>query len=156
MCSSDLQQVPNEFWPHHGSLSKEIRSETEVALKQKERPATAICTNTLELGIDIGAVKSVAQIGPPPSVASLRQRLGRSGRRKGEPAILRGYCIEDAIGSRMSLQSELRLGTVKMAAMISLLLEGWFEPPMAHGAHLSTLVQQVLSFVAQKIGRAHV
>jgi len=150
MC--EAQQVPNEFWPHHGSLSKELRSETEAALKQKERPATAICTNTLELGIDIGAVKSVAQIGPPPSVASLRQRLGRSGRRKGEPAILRGYCIEDAIGTHMSLESELRLGTVKMAAMISLLLEGWFEPPMSHGAHLSTLVQQVLSFVAQNGG----
>ena len=59
---ADLQ-VPNEFWPHHGSLSKEIRSETEAALKQKELPATAICTSTLELGIDIGAVKSVAQIG---------------------------------------------------------------------------------------------
>lgn len=150
LCES--QQVPNEFWPHHGSLSKEIRSETEAALKQKERPATAICTNTLELGIDIGAVKSVAQIGPPPSVASLRQRLGRSGRRKGEPAILRGYCIEDAIGAKPSLDTELRLGTVRMAAMISLLLDGWFEPPMSAGAHLSTLVQQMLSFIAQNGG----
>lgn len=146
------QQVPNEFWPHHGSLSKEIRAETEAALKQKERPATAICTNTLELGIDIGAVKSVAQIGPPPSVASLRQRLGRSGRRKGEPAILRGYCVEDALGGKPSLETELRLKTLQMVAMISLLLEGWFEPPTAHGAHLSTLIQQVLSFVAQNGG----
>jgi ATP-dependent Lhr-like helicase len=146
------QQVPNEFWPHHGSLSKEIRAETEAALKQKERPATAICTNTLELGIDIGAVKSVAQIGPPPSVASLRQRLGRSGRRKGEPAILRGYSIEDAIGGKPSLATELRLDTVQMIAMISLLLEGWFEPPRSQGAHLSTLVQQMLSYVAQNGG----
>ena len=150
LCES--QKVPNEFWPHHGSLSKEIRAETEIALKQKERPATAICTNTLELGIDIGAVKSVAQIGPPHSVASLRQRLGRSGRRKGEPAILRGYCVEDAPGARESIATALRLDTVKMAAMISLLLEGWFEPPMAHGAHLSTLVQQMLSFIAQNGG----
>jgi ATP-dependent Lhr-like helicase len=39
-----------------------------------------------------------------------------------------------------------------MVAMISLLLEGWFEPPAAHGAHLSTLVQQVLSHVAQNGG----
>lgn len=148
----DTQQVPNEFWPHHGSLSKEIRSETEAALKQKERPATAICTNTLELGIDIGAVKSVAQIGPPPSVASLRQRLGRSGRRKGEPAVLRGYCIEDAIGSKPSIATELRLGTIQMVAMISLLLEGWFEPPMSKGAHLSTLIQQMLSYIAQNGG----
>lgn len=148
----ETNQVPNEFWPHHGSLSKEIRAETEEALKQKERPASAICTNTLELGIDIGAVKSVAQIGPPPSVASLRQRLGRSGRRKGEPAILRGYCVEDAIAARASLATVLRLGTVKMAAMISLLVEGWFEPPLARGGHFSTLIQQVLSHIAQNGG----
>lgn len=150
MC--EAQGVPNEFWPHHGSLSKEIRADTEAALKQKERPATAICTNTLELGIDIGAVKSVAQIDPPPSVASLRQRLGRSGRRKGEPTVLRGYCVENALGNTPSIATELRLETVQMVAMISLLLEGWFEPPVANGAHLSTLIQQMLSFIAQNGG----
>lgn len=150
MCESE--RVPNEFWPHHGSLSKEIRAETEAALKQKELPATAICTNTLELGIDIGAVKCVAQIGPPPSVASLRQRLGRSGRRKGEPAILRGYCIEDALGPRASLRDKLRLDTVQTAAMISLLVDKWFEPPRVQGVHLSTLVQQLLSAIAQRGG----
>lgn len=144
--------VPSEFWPHHGSLSKEIRSDTEAALKQKERPATAICTNTLELGIDIGAVKSVAQVGAPPSVASLRQRLGRSGRRKGEPAILRGYSTELELDLRSNLKQSLRLETFEMVAMISLLVERWFEPPRANGAHLSTLVQQVLSFVAQNGG----
>lgn len=145
----ERNQVPNEFWPHHGSLSKEIRAETEAALKQKEVPASAICTNTLELGIDIGAVKSVAQIGAAPSVASLRQRLGRSGRRKGEPAILRGYCIEDAIGVGSSFSTELRLGTVQIVAQITLLLEKWFEPPRSNGAHLSTLIQQILSSIAQ-------
>jgi ATP-dependent Lhr-like helicase len=145
-------KVPNEFWPHHGSLSKEIRSETEFALKQREQPATAICTNTLELGIDIGAVKSVAQIGPPPSVASLRQRMGRSGRRKGEPAILRAFCVEMALGGKPSLSTELRLETLQMAAIIELLLEGWFEPPKAQGKHYSTLVQQILSFISQNGG----
>lgn len=145
----EQNKVPQEFWPHHGSLSKEIRAETEAALKQKEVPATAICTNTLELGIDIGAVKSVVQIGPPPSVASLRQRLGRSGRRAGEPAILRGYCIEDAIDVHSGFGTQLRLGLVQTIAMISLLLEGWFEPPVTQGAHLSTLVQQILSAIAQ-------
>lgn len=150
MC--EQRKVPNEFWPHHGSLSKEIRTETEAALKQKELPATAICTNTLELGIDIGAVKSVGQIGPPPSVASLRQRLGRSGRRKGEPAILRGYSVEDAIGPNANLREKLRLDTLQMAAMISLLAEKWFEPPRVQGLHLSTLVQQLLSSIAQTGG----
>ncbi|MDO8276680.1 MAG: DEAD/DEAH box helicase [Burkholderiaceae bacterium] len=150
LCESE--KVPNEFWPHHGSLSKEIRTETEAALKQKELPATAICTNTLELGIDIGAVKSVCQIGPPPSVASLRQRLGRSGRRKGEPAILRGYCVEDEVGERASIRDKLRLDTVQTAAMILLLVDRWFEPPRVQGVHLSTLVQQLLSAIAQKGG----
>jgi ATP-dependent Lhr-like helicase len=142
-------QVPNEFWPHHGSLSKEIRYETEAALKQRERPATAVCTSTLELGIDIGAVKSVVQVGTPPSVASLRQRLGRSGRREGEPAILRGYIIEDALDEKADLETRLRLDTVQTAAVISLLLEHWFEPPAVQGAHYSTLVQQLLSSIAQ-------
>ncbi|GAB6196716.1 DEAD/DEAH box helicase [Lysobacter xanthus] len=145
-------KVPNEFWPHHGNLSKEIRHDTELALKQREQPATAICTSTLELGIDIGAVKSVAQIGTPPSVASLRQRLGRSGRRDGEPAILRGFVIEEALGSNSDLATRLRIDTVQMAATISLLLANWFEPPVTHGAHHSTLVQQLVSLIAQTGG----
>ncbi|MCX2892535.1 DEAD/DEAH box helicase [Stenotrophomonas lactitubi] len=146
---SEQDGRPREFWPHHGSLSKEIRSDTEAALKQKGRPASAICTNTLELGIDIGAVKSIAQIGPPPSVASLRQRLGRSGRRPGEPAVLRGYVIEDSIDAESTLKTRLRLDTVQSTACVLLLLERWFEPPSVNGLHLSTLVQQLLSSIAQ-------
>lgn len=143
------EKVPNEFWPHHGSLSKEIREETEAALKQKERPATAICTSTLELGIDIGSVKSVVQIGPPPSVASLRQRLGRSGRRKGEPAILRGFATEFELSAKSGLSVLLREGLVQMVAMVQLLVEGWYEPIPVTGLHGSTLVQQILSSLAQ-------
>lgn len=145
----EQHRLPKEFWPHHGNLSKELREETEDALKQRERPATAICTNTLELGIDIGAVKSIVQIGTPPSVASLRQRLGRSGRRNGEPAILRGCVVEGALDGKSDLGTRLRLDTVQTTAAVSLLLEHWFEPPTVHGAHYSTLVQQLLSSIAQ-------
>jgi len=141
--------VPNEFWPHHGNLSKEIREETELALKQTERPVTAICTSTLELGIDIGPVKSVVQVGPPPSVASLRQRLGRSGRRKGEPMILRSYCIEDQLTAKSGISVRLRTGLVTTIAMIRLLTQGWCEPVSTTKIHASTLVQQTLSLLAQ-------
>jgi ATP-dependent Lhr-like helicase len=79
----------------------------------------------------------------------LRQRLGRSGRREGEPAILRGYLIEDALDEQSGLATRLRLDTVQTAAAISLLLENWFEPPVTNGAHLSTLIQQLLSAIAQ-------
>jgi ATP-dependent Lhr-like helicase len=149
-CENDGRPV--EFWPHHGSLSKDIREETERALKDGSQAATAICTNTLELGIDIGAVKSVAQIGPGPSVASLRQRLGRSGRRAGERAVLRSYAIEDQLTSKSSTSDRLREGLIQSVAMINLLIKGWFEPPNAAGLHFSTLVQQALSMIAERGG----
>lgn len=141
--------LPNEFWPHHGSLAKDIRQESEASLKLGERPSTAICTTTLELGIDIGSVKSVAQIGPAPSVASLRQRLGRSGRRKGEPAILRCYVIEDEITADSSVSDLLRESLLQTVAQIQLLIKGWYEPPEISGLHLSTFIQQLLSIIAQ-------
>jgi ATP-dependent Lhr-like helicase len=149
-CEAD--GVPNEFWPHHGSLSREIREDTEQALKSREMPATAVCTNTLELGIDIGPVKSVGQVGAPHAVSSLRQRLGRSGRRKGQPAILRVYCVEPELTTTSHLLDELREGFIQSCAMVSLLLDGWFEPPKVDGLHFSTLIQQILSLIAQKGG----
>lgn len=143
------QSIANEFWPHHGSLSKSIREETERALKAGDRPATAIATTTLELGIDIGAVRSIAQIGPASSVASLRQRLGRSGRLKGEAAILRCYNLENSLENEAPLSDSLHEGLVQTIAQIRLLISNWFEPPRIQNMHLSTLVQQLLSLIAQ-------
>jgi ATP-dependent helicase Lhr and Lhr-like helicase len=143
---------PNEFWPHHGSLSKDLREESEAALKAGDKPASAVCTTTLELGIDIGAVRSIAQIGPPPSVASLRQRLGRSGRRAGEAAILRGYCVEAELDADSNFSDRIREGLVQTIAMVNLLIERWFEPPRADGFHPSTLAQQILSIIAERGG----
>lgn len=150
LCEQD--GVLNEFVAHHGSLSKYLREDVEQALRSEERPTTAICTTTLELGIDIGPVKSIAQIGAPPSVASLRQRLGRSGRREGEPAILRAYCVEPELTGKSPLGDCLREGLVQAVAMIRLLLAGWFEPPRVGGLHYSTLVQQLLSVIAERNG----
>ncbi|MDE0802947.1 MAG: exonuclease domain-containing protein [Acidimicrobiales bacterium] len=148
---SDRDRVPNEFWPHHGSLAKDVREVVEAQLKDRSRPVTAVCTSTLEMGIDIGSVASVAQIGPPPSVASLRQRLGRSGRR-GEPAVVRLYVTEDEIDGRSALIDELRSGLVQTVAMVRLLLERWLEAPDDPGLNLSTLMQQTLSVIAQHGG----
>ncbi|HEV7672496.1 MAG TPA: DEAD/DEAH box helicase [Thermoanaerobaculia bacterium] len=144
----ERHRIPNEFWPHHGNLSKELREEAERAIKDSTRPASAVCTTTLELGIDIGAIESVAQIGCPPSVASLRQRLGRSGR-QGEPAVLRAYVQERKIMPNTPPHATLRIELVETLAMVELLLTGWCEPPDLRRLHLSTLVQQVLSLVAQ-------
>jgi ATP-dependent Lhr-like helicase len=148
-CERD--NLPVHFFPHHGSLSKELRESVEADLKDNAKRVTAICTSTLEMGIDIGSVASVAQIGPPPSVASLRQRLGRSGRRD-EPAVLRVYVSEPEIDERTSRQDELREGLVQTVAMVRLLLARWIEAPDDPGLNLSTLVQQSLSTIAQHGG----
>jgi ATP-dependent Lhr-like helicase len=148
---SEQARVPNEFVPHHGNLSKEIREHVESRLKDRSLPITAICTSTLEMGIDIGSVTSVAQIGPPHSVAALRQRLGRSGRR-GEPAVLRIYVREPEIVTTTPPQDQLRAQLVQTIAVVDLLLDRWYEPPSAGGLHLSTLTQQILSLIAQHGG----
>ncbi|MDA1036594.1 MAG: DEAD/DEAH box helicase, partial [Chloroflexi bacterium] len=145
---SQRERVPNEFWPHHGSLSREIREDAEEILRSG-RPATVIATTTLELGIDVGSIDSVAQIGPPSSVAALRQRLGRSGRRAGQASTLRIYVREESMDLESPLLDQLRIGIVQTVAAVRLLLEKWVEPPMANALHLSTLVQQTLSLIAQ-------
>lgn len=145
---SERENVPNEFYPHHGSLSKELREDVEQKLKSQSLPTTAVATSTLELGIDIGAVKSIAQIGSPPSVSSLRQRLGRSGRR-GEPAIMRIYIQEKELSSKLSLLDSLRCELVEAIAIVNLLIKGWYEQPTQTKLHLSTFIQQILSLLSQ-------
>ena len=139
------------FWAHHGNLAKDVREDAESALRG-ERPATVVATTTLELGIDVGSVDTIAQVGRPPSVSSMRQRLGRSGRRHGDPSVLRVYLSEQEVSARTSPPDTLRDGVVQSVAMVLLLTERWCESPTPGALHLSTLVQQVLSVAAERGG----
>ncbi|MBN1903584.1 MAG: ATP-dependent helicase [Deltaproteobacteria bacterium] len=73
----------NIAYAHHGSLSREIRTEVEQKLKNGELSAI-VATSSLEMGIDIGALDEVILIQSPSTISSAIQRIGRAGHRVGE------------------------------------------------------------------------
>lgn len=141
--------VPNAFFAHHGNLAKAQREEVEARLREDPRPTTAVATTTLELGIDVGDVDTVVQIGPGPSVASLRQRLGRSGRRAGTTSTMRIFAIENHIEQSHHPVDHLRFELIQSIAVVECLIENWYEPPAAAGLHLSTLLHQIMAVISQ-------
>jgi ATP-dependent Lhr-like helicase len=146
--------TPNEVSVHHGSLSREIREDAETLLKNKSkvRAVTTFCSSTLELGIDLGDVEAVGQIETPPSVASLKQRLGRSGRGEGQQRIIRVFLEEEAPREDSSLFDRLHLELIQTIAVTELMLEGWVEPPRDDWCDFSTLTQQIISVISQTGG----
>nr|WP_256472454.1 DEAD/DEAH box helicase [Methanocalculus sp. AMF5] len=82
-----LSQYVASALVHHSAVSPDARRAAEEEMAGSG-PACIVCTSTLELGIDIGALDLVVQYGPPDSVASFLQRLGRSGRRKRPPEMV--------------------------------------------------------------------
>lgn len=147
----ERKRVPEEFFPHHGSLSKELREALETRLKVGNQPTTAVATTTLELGIDLGSVESVAQIGAPRSMSGLKQRLGRSGRR-GSPAVLRIYIREKHLVPDLDPLDCLRLGTVRAIACVRLLQENWVEPSRQDSALGTVALHQTLSVISSQGG----
>lgn len=143
--------IPHEFWAHHGSLSKELREEAESRMRG-EAPANVVCTSTLELGVDIGPVEAVGQVGEPHSASGLRQRMGRSGRREGFASILRCYVEAPRIEPKTHLLDRLRVPLVQSIAIIDLLLEKWCETPDDKALHLSTLLHQTLALIGERGG----
>lgn len=149
---TEAMGVPEEFFAHHGSLSREHREHAEQRMKDKSRPASIVCTTTLELGIDVGDIEAVAQIGPGHTVSGMRQRLGRSGRRPGQAAVMRVYVTESELTDGTHPLDALRCQTVQSIAMINLMLRKWNEPPDASRLHLSTLLHQVMALVSEHGG----
>lgn len=143
--------LPESFLVHHGSLSREIREDTEAGMKDGHRQ-TAICSSTLEMGIDIGSVRMVGQIGATWSVASLKQRLGRSGRKDEDPRIMRVYIPCRDPGSDGNLLDRMHLELIQAIATTELLLSEWVEPPTPATCDLSTLTQQIISVIAETGG----
>ncbi|MDR0876557.1 MAG: DEAD/DEAH box helicase [Treponema sp.] len=140
----------DRFYIHHGSIPASLRGETEKELREGEGPVTAAATATLELGIDIGTLDRVIQIGAPLSVSAFVQRLGRSGRRRGKAEIYftsleNSGQAEQQPGAPASLPWNL----LKTIAVIELYLkEKWIEQGLPNRLPYNLLVHQTLSILA--------
>jgi ATP-dependent Lhr-like helicase len=76
----------NDIAAHHGSLSRIVRLDVEDRLKKGLLKAV-VCSTSLELGIDIGYISTVVQLGSPKSITRAIQRIGRSGHRFGDVSV---------------------------------------------------------------------
>ncbi len=121
---------------HHGSLSREIRLDAEGRLKSGELSAV-VATASLELGIDVGHVDLVCHLGAPRTLASLLQRVGRSGHWKG--AVPEGVVFP-------LTRDEL----LQSAAAIRAVREGALDSVIFPEAPLDILAQQMVAEVAAR------
>lgn len=123
------------YFSHHSSIDKEVREYVEFFAKSSTIQNFCIsCTSTLELGIDIGNVDEVVQIDATHSIASLIQRVGRSGRREGKASNLFLYATDE-----WSLLQSL--------ACWLLYQEQYIEPIAINERPYDVLVHQILSIV---------
>lgn len=129
----------NVYYPHHASLSAVEREYVEDKVKKSLYPVSVVSTSTLELGIDIGAIDMVIQLDSTFTVSSLKQRLGRSGRKPGSSRIFQLYSTTEE-----SLLQSL--------AVTELLLSNWLEPPQEQKLPYDILFHQILSMVVEKDG----
>jgi len=144
--------LAEKYLPHHGSISNEIREEAEARMKEDGRPSVVVSTNTLELGIDIGQLDLVVQINSALSVNSFIQRLGRSGRREGEPRIMQLYTTQQKPKPDAPFYERLPFNLLKGLAVAELFLEGWAEPPQERTRPYNVLYHQMVSRVTETHG----
>ncbi|MEO5923604.1 MAG: DEAD/DEAH box helicase [Bryobacteraceae bacterium] len=120
--------------PHHGSLAKQLRLDAEQKLKNGELRAV-VATASLELGIDIGTVDLVCQIGSPRSIAVGLQRAGRAGHWVGAVPKARFFA---------TTRDEL----VECAALVRAIRKGELDKIEIPPAPLDILAQQVVAMCA--------
>lgn len=119
---------------HHGSLARELRLDAEQRLKRGELKVL-VATASLELGLDIGDVDLVVQLGSPRSIATFLQRAGRS-----------GHAVGGVPKARLFPQSRDEL--VECAALLDCVRRGELDALRIPEAPLDVLAQQIVAETA--------
>lgn len=138
-------KAPDVYRVHHGNVSALLRENTEDEMKSADEKIVTGATVTLELGIDIGSLDQVVQVGSPLNVSSFAQRLGRCGRRGQVPRLL--FTLVESIKINSSdVLGPINWEFIRMTAIIELYFKNkWLEPipPRNHAYNL--LYHQTMS-----------
>lgn len=138
---------PDVFYVHHGSISAMLREQAESALKKAPGPAVSAATLTLELGIDLGELERVVQLGAPYSSSSFVQRLGRSGRRE-DAASEMLFVVQEEEDEDAPLPSRMPWTLLRAIAVIELYVRHkWIEPVDIRRMPIGTLYHQTMSIL---------
>src|SRR6185295_14190676 len=121
---------------HHGSLSRQLRLDAEERLKSGQLRAV-VATASLELGIDIGTVDLVCQIGSPRSIAVALQRIGRS-----------GHQVEHTTKPKGRIFATTRDELIECAALVRSIRGGDLDRLMIPMTPLDVLAQQIVAMAA--------
>ena len=141
-------QDEDGYYVHHGSISAALRENAEQDMRDPNKSTCIAATITLELGIDIGNLDQVLQVNTTNTVSSFVQRLGRSGRREGQPAKMFFYSRETQHQSDASLGERIPWGLLQMIATIQLYIEEkWIEPPSIPNIPLTYYTHQTMSII---------
>jgi ATP-dependent Lhr-like helicase len=121
---------------HHGSVAREQRFQMEEDLKAGRIPAI-VATSSLELGIDMGAIDLVIQVGSPPGVASAMQRIGRAGHQIHTP-------------SKGIIFPKYRGDLIACAALTRQMIQGKVEEIHFLRNPLDVLAQQIVAMISMR------
>ncbi|AIF83132.1 ATP dependent helicase, Lhr family [Candidatus Nitrososphaera evergladensis SR1] len=120
---------------HHGSLSKEMREETENTLRAGEA-GIVVCTSSLELGLDIGSVDLVIHYGSPRQVSKLMQRIGRS--RHKQRTFAKGLIVTNNADDE-----------IEALAIINRMKQGSIEEQRMHEGALDAMAHHLVGLAMQ-------
>lgn len=127
-----------EVFIHHSSVSRADRALAEEQFAHGQNTAI-VCTSTMELGIDVGDLDQVIQVDSPATVASLLQRIGRTGRREQARTNCTFFC--------MTPESLLQA-----VALLGLAESGWVEDVRPPEDALHILAHQIMALILQEDG----
>lgn len=131
--------IQEGYFAHHSSIDKAEREYVEKKLAASRIPQSIVCTSSLELGIDLGELDLVCQLDTTFTVSSLKQRMGRSGRKQEDAQILQMYSTnEDSL--------------IQSIAVMKLLLEGWIEPASGYPVPYDIAFHQIISLCQEYNG----